>query len=196
VETDAELLARLRRGDEAAFAGLVSRYQRPMLRLARSLVANDAVAEEAVQDTWMGVVRGIDRFQGRSSLRTWLFRILVNRARSAGARERSAAPLPAQPAVDPSSFTPSGQWAEPVVPWPEDADRRLDAAAWLPVLAAALDNLPERQRQVVLLRDVEGLTNKETCGVLGITSGNQRILLHRGRSRLRQIVSAEMGRAG
>jgi RNA polymerase sigma-70 factor (ECF subfamily) len=151
------------------------------------------VAEEAVQDTWMGVVRGIDRFEGRSSFQTWLFRILVNRARSAGARERPAGALDSLPAVDPASFTPSGQWADPVAPWPDDADGRLDAAARLPVLVAALDSLPERQRQVVILRDLEGLTNEETCDVLGISSGNQRILLHRGRSRLRQLLAAQIG---
>jgi RNA polymerase sigma-70 factor (ECF subfamily) len=165
-----------------------------MLRLARSLVPSDAVAEEVVQDTWMGVVRGIDRFEGRSSVRTWIFRILVNRARSAGARERPGGSLESGPAVNPSAFTPSGQWVDPVAPWPEEADSRVDAAAWLPVLAAALHNLPDRQRQVVILRDVEGLSNEETCSVLGISSGNQRILLHRGRARLRQTLAGQMGR--
>ena len=174
---------------------LVERYQQPMLRLARSMVPSQAVAEEAVQDTWMGVVRGIERFEGRSSFKTWLFRILVNRTRSAGSREHSSnAPIEALHGVDPSRFDAQGQWADPVQRWEEDSDGRLDAASWLPVLKAALDDLPPRQRQVVILRDVEGLTNDEVCAVLGISAGNQRILLHRGRARLRQLLGAEMGK--
>ncbi|MGH2851846.1 MAG: RNA polymerase sigma factor [Solirubrobacteraceae bacterium] len=189
---DVELLGRLRNGDEEAFVTLVSRYQQPLLRLARSLVPSQAVAEEAVQDTWMGVVRGIDRFEGRSSFKTWLFRILVNRARSAGSREKSHTPIEAVHAVDPTRFDAQGQWADPLDRWVEDSDDRLDAATWLPILRAALDDLPSRQRQVVMLRDVEGLSNEETCDVLGISGGNQRILLHRGRSRLREILEAGM----
>jgi RNA polymerase sigma-70 factor, ECF subfamily len=191
---DVELLSRLRAGDEEAFVMLVDRYQQPMLRLARSVVPSRAVAEEAVQDTWMGVVRGIHRFEGRSSLKTWLFRILVNRARSAGSQEQSTAPLDALHTVDPGRFDSSGHWADPLERWTDDSDARLDAAVWLPVLAAALDELPPRQRQVVILRDVEGLSSEEACAVLGISAGNQRILLHRGRSRLRGILENEMRR--
>jgi RNA polymerase sigma-70 factor (ECF subfamily) len=194
VETDVELLSRLRAGDEEAFVMLVDAYQQPMLRLARSVVPSRDVAEEAVQDTWMGVVRGIHRFEGRSSLKTWLFRILVNRARSAGSQEQSTAPLDALHAVDPGRFDSSGQWADPLERWTDDSDARLDAAVWLPVLAAALDELPPRQRQVVILRDVEGLSSEEACAVLDISVGNQRILLHRGRSRLRGILENEMRR--
>ena len=194
VETDVELLGRLRRGDEAAFVELVSRYQQPMLRLARSLVPSQAVAEEAVQDTWMGVVRGLDRFEGRASLKTWLFRILANRARSAGEREHRQAPADSR-AVDPSAFDARGQWATPVDAW-DDVEARLDAEAWSGVLKAALDQLPPRQRQVVLLRDVEGLSGDEVCAVLGISAGNQRILLHRGRHHLRDAVGAAAGAAG
>jgi RNA polymerase sigma-70 factor (ECF subfamily) len=193
VETDLELLGRLREGDEEAFVMLVTRYQQPMLRLARSMVASTAIAEEAVQDAWMGVVRGIDRFEGRSSLKTWLFRILANRARSAGAHEPSHTPIEALYAVDPSRFDPNGQWADPLERWPDESDNRLDAAALSPFLKAALDDLPPRQRQVVMLRDIEGLTNEEVCTVLAISSGNQRILLHRGRSRLRGVVETAMG---
>jgi len=189
-----ELLGRLRNGDDEAFVMLVSRYQQPMLRLARSIAPNHAVAEEAVQDTWMGVVRGIERFEGRSSFKTWLFRILVNRARSAGSREHSGPPMEALHTVDPARFDPQGQWADPLERWTEDSDDRLDAAAWLPVLKAALDDLPPRQRQIVLLRDVEGLSHDEACAVLGISVGNQRILLHRGRARLRAILEASMER--
>jgi RNA polymerase sigma-70 factor, ECF subfamily len=191
VETDAELLTRLQSGDEAAFVMLVDRYQRSMLRLARSMVSSQAVAEEAVQDTWMGVVRGIERFEGRSSLKTWLFRILANRARSAGSVERHHTPIEAIHAVDPLRFDAQGQWADPLDRWIEQSEDRLDAAAWEPILRSGLDDLPPRQREVVVLRDIEGLSSGEVCGVLGISNGNQRILLHRGRTRLREILEAE-----
>jgi RNA polymerase sigma-70 factor, ECF subfamily len=189
---DGELLTRLRGGDEEAFVMLVLRYQQPLLRLARSMVPNQAVAEEAVQDTWIGVLRGIHRFEGRSSFKTWLFRILVNRARSAGSQEHPNAPIEALHAVDPARFDAQGQWANPVQKWTDEAEDRLDAARWSPILKSALDRLPARQRQVVLLRDVEGLSNDEARTVLGISSGNQRILLHRGRARLREIIEAEI----
>ena len=192
VEMDDELLSRLQEGDEEAFVTLVARYQQPMLRFARSMVPTQAVAEEVVQDTWMGVVRGIDRFEGRSSLKSWLFRILTNRARSTGAREPSHAPIEVLYTVDPSRFNATGQWADPLDRWTEDSDDRLDAATWSPILKAALDDLPPRQRQVVMLRDLEGLSNQEACAVLDITSGNQRILLHRGRVRLREILEAAL----
>ncbi len=192
VESDVELLDRLRAGDEAAFMTLVGRYQQPMLRLARTLAPSAAVAEETVQDTWMGVVRGIDRFEGRSSFRTWLFRILANRARSAGSREHSDAPLESLRTVPDDRFDSQGQWADPLDRWVEQSEDRLDAAAWVPTLRVALSGLPARQRQVVLLRDVEGLSSEETCAVLQITAGNQRILLHRGRAQLREALEAEM----
>jgi RNA polymerase sigma-70 factor (ECF subfamily) len=195
VETDVELLGRLRSGDEAAFVMLVTRYQQPMLRLARSMVPSQAVAEEAVQDTWMGVVRGIDQFEGRSSFKTWLFRILVNRARSAGSREHLNAPVEALHTVDRARFDTAGQWADPPERWVEESESRLDAATRLPILKSALDDLPPRQREVVMLRDVEGLSNDEVCAVLGIRSGNQRILLHRARSRLRASLEAAMERS-
>lgn len=192
VELEGEdLLRRLRVGDEQAFVMLVERYHMPMLRLARSMVANEAVAEEAVQDTWMGVVRGIERFEGRSSFKTWLFRILVNRVRSARAGEEPRT-VTRSPSVDPSRFDASGQWAEPVTQWDEEVVERVDASAAVPVLRSALDRLPARQRQVVLLRDVEGLSSEEACDVLGLRPGNQRILLHRGRAGLRDMLAGEM----
>ena len=191
---DVELLARLRKGDEQAFVMLVARYQQHLLRLARSFVPSQAVAEEAVQDTWMGVVRGLEGFEGRSSFKTWLFQILVNRAQSAGSRERSNIPLERLPVVDPLRFDAQGHWADPVDRWAEDVEDRLDAVTWLPILKAAIDDLPPGQRQVVLLRDIEGLSSEEACSVLGISAGNQRILLHRGRSRLRGLLEADMER--
>ena len=193
VDTDAELLERLRAGDEGAFVLLVDRYQQPMLRFAHSLVSNRAVAEEAVQDTWMGVVRGLERFEGRSALKTWLFRILANRARSAGASEHRHVPVEPGSAVDSGFFDAAGAWRTPLEPWGDEADARLDAAKLAPFLRSALDGLPERQRQVVLLRDVEGLSSDDVCDVLDISVGNQRLLLHRGRNRLREALMPAMG---
>ena len=193
VETDVELLERLRAGDEGAFVQLVDRYQQPMLRFAQSLVSNRAVAEEAVQDTWMGVVRGLERFEGRSSLKTWLYRILANRARSAGAGEHRHIPVEPGRAVDSGFFDATGAWRAPLEPWIDEVDTRLDAAKLAPFLRAALDDLPERQRQVVLLRDVEGLSSDDVCDVLDISAGNQRLLLHRGRNRLREALLPTMG---
>jgi RNA polymerase sigma-70 factor, ECF subfamily len=193
-EPERELVARLRAGDEQAFITLVSRHHASMVRLAGTFVPPGA-AEEVVQDTWMVVVRGIEHFEGRSSLQTWLMRILVNRARSTGPRERRATPV-ADPegAVDPGRFDASGAWASPPVPWVEQADDRLVAGAVGPALEAALRQLPTRQRRVVAMRDVDGLTSHEVCDVLDITEGNQRVLLHRGRSHLRAALEAELGR--
>lgn len=195
-QTDAELLARLRAGDEQAFVALVRRHHAAMLSLAAGYVPSMAVAEEVVQDTWLGVLRGIGGFEGRSSVRTWLFRILVNRARTAGARERRSVAIgDPGPAVDRSRFDATGHWAAPPERWVEEADDRLDAAKLAGRLRSAIDDLPDRQREVVTLRDVEGLSSEEVCSVLEISEGNQRVLLHRGRSRLRQVLETEFGRA-
>jgi RNA polymerase sigma-70 factor, ECF subfamily len=195
-ETDAELLGRLRAGDERAFVTLVRRHHAVMLRLAAGYVPSMAVAEEVVQDTWLGVLRGIGGFEGRSSVSTWLFRILVNRARTAGARERRSVAIgDAVPAVDQSRFDATGHWAAPPGSWVEEAENRVDAAKLADRLRSAVDELPARQREVVLLRDVEGLSSEEVCGVLEISEGNQRVLLHRARSRLRQVLETEFGRA-
>jgi RNA polymerase sigma-70 factor (ECF subfamily) len=192
---DAELVVRLRSGDEEAFRFVVERYHASLLRLAQTMVPTRAVAEEVVQDTWLGLVRGIGRFEGRSSLRTWLFHVLVNRARSTGAYERRpAAGLTAGPSVDPSRFGPQGNWADPPVPWPDEVDDRLVAAELARKIRPWIDQLPDMQRQVVLLRDVEGLSAEEVCDLLGLTDANQRVLLHRGRSRLRGMLEQEMGK--
>lgn len=197
MEPDVELVARLRAGDEQAFVSLVDRYHATMVALAMNFVPGRAVAEEVVQDTWLGVVRGIARFEGRSSLKTWLFRILVNRARTAGRHERRA-PQP-EPglwsAVDPSRFRPDGTWSDPPAEWMDDVHDRLAAQQAVERLRSMLARLPETQRQVVVLRDVEGLSGDEVCQVLDITDANQRVLLHRGRSRLRAMLEAEMGKA-
>lgn len=191
---DAGLLEGLRSGDEEAFRLLVSRYHASLLRLAQTMVPSRAVAEEVVQDTWLGLLRGLDGFEGRSSLRTWLFHILVNRARTTGARERRPV-ASAGPAVDPGRFGPDGEWADPPVPWPEEVDDRLVAAQLAARIRPRLDELPDMQRQVVTLRDIEGLGADEVCDLLGLTEGNQRVLLHRGRSRLRGMLELEMGKA-
>ena len=194
MEADASLLRRLRGGDEQAFADLVARHNSSMLRLALSFVPSRAVAEEVVQDTWLAMLRGLDRFEERSSLRTWLFTILVNRARTTGVREARSVPVAdAGPAVDASRFGPSGAWAVPPEHWIEEAENRIVAAKLAGLLRVAMDQLPARQREVVLLRDVEGLTSAEVCEVLTISEANQRVLLHRGRSKLRQALEPELG---
>jgi|CZKG01.1.fsa_nt_gi RNA polymerase sigma-70 factor (ECF subfamily) len=194
LDEDGELLARLRAGDEQAFVLLVARHHGSMLRLARSFVSSSAIAEEVVQDTWVGVLRGIDSFAGRSSLRTWLLRILVNRARSTGVREhRSVAIGDAGPVVDQSRFDASGAWMAPPEHWVEDTDDRLLAEGLAERIHSTLQELPARQREVVMLRDVDGLSGQEVCEVLSISEANQRVLLHRGRSRLRQALEDDLG---
>jgi RNA polymerase sigma-70 factor, ECF subfamily len=195
-DAEAGLLAALRAGDEQAFITLVRRHHSAMLRLALGYVPSVAIAEEVVQDTWLAVLRGLGGFEGRSTLRTWLLRILVNRARTAGVRERRTVAVPdPEPAVDPSRFDATGTWSSPPERWAEEAHDRLRAAQIAARLRSAMGELPARQREVVTLRDVEGLTSNEVCSVLDISEANQRVLLHRGRSRLRQVVESEFGRA-
>jgi len=195
-EEDLRLLERLQAGEEAAFVTLVARHHDPMLRLARTFVRSTAVAEEVVQDTWLGVLRGIDRFEGRSSLRTWLLAILVNRARSAGTREARTVPLQeSEPAVDHGRFDATGAWSVPPEHWTERVENRVGAAALGDALRAALVAMPARQRAVVMLRDVDELGSDEVCDVLELTPEHQRVLLHRGRSRLRQALEDTIGGA-
>jgi RNA polymerase sigma-70 factor, ECF subfamily len=194
VPAERELLDRLRDGDEEAFVELVDRYHTPMVRLAMTFVPSRAVAEEVAQDAWLGVLRGIERFEERAALKTWLFRILVNRARTTGARERRSVPVAeAEPAVDPARFGAGGAWASPPSPWPEDVDERLSAEQMGAKIRAAVAQLPARSRQVVLLRDIEGLASSEVCELLGISEANQRVLLHRGRERVRESLEPELG---
>ena len=194
MDDDAELVARLRAGDEAAFVTLFDRYQPPLLRLASTFVPNRATAEEVVQDTWLGVVRGIGGFEGRSSLKTWLFRILINRARSTGVRERRHLSVDPEwtAAVPPERFGPDGHWSDPPVPWTDDAEERIVARQMAERVTAHLAELPEAQRQVVVLRDFECLPAPEVCHLLGITEANQRVLLHRGRSRIRSLLESDL----
>jgi RNA polymerase sigma-70 factor (ECF subfamily) len=193
IDADAELLARLRAGDEGAFMELVDRYGPLMLRIALSHVPSRAVAEEVVQEAWLGVLQGLGRFEGRSSLKTWILRILTNRARTRGERERRSVPFSSfetadEPSVDPDRFLPPdhplypGGWSVPPRAWPED---RLLAKETLAQVRDSIAKLPPRQQEVIILRDVEGWDPEEVSGALEISDGNQRVLLHRARSKVR-----------
>ena len=174
---------------------LIDRYGATMLRVAQMYVRDRASAEEVVQETWLAVLNGIDRFEERSSLKTWLFRILTNRAKTRGQRDGRMIPFSAlagasdepDPSVDPDRFfgpdsSHPGAWAAPPVAWPQE---KLLESETLGVIEMAIDKLPEAQRDVILLRDVDGWTPMEVSDALGITDGNQRVLLHRARSRVR-----------
>jgi RNA polymerase sigma-70 factor (ECF subfamily) len=186
------LVQALRHGDERAFAAVVRRHHAAMVRVARLYVADRTAAEEVVQDTWAVVFASVDRFEERSSLKTWIYRILVNRARTRGEREHRTMPFCALerddgPAVDPSLFR-DGAWATPPRPW-TDPERRLLNLEVREALRTALAQLPERQRAVVTLRDVEGLDAEEVAQLLGVSDGAQRVLLHRGRTKLRAALA-------
>jgi RNA polymerase sigma-70 factor (ECF subfamily) len=191
VSDDGELVARLRAGEEDAFAALVRMYQGRLLRLAGTVVSSRTVAEEVVQDTWLAVVRGVDRFEGRSSFKTWLFHILLNRARTTAGREYRSGVL-VEGDVD-DRFDGSGAWAVPPVPWSDRVDDQMVAERLAQRVQEILPTLPEGQREVVVLRDIEGLGATEVAELLGLTDGNQRVLLHRGRARIRERLDAEMG---
>ena len=204
---DASLVAALRSGDEAAFARLVQQYQGPLLRLARLYVGDSAAAEDVVQETWLGLLRGLDRFEGRASLKTWLFHILVNRARTRAVRDGRTRPLSAivhletdtvEPAVDPARFRPAedqwpGHWLLP--PSSDDLpEQRLLAHELRQRVRAAVAALPPAQREVVTLRDIEGWTSDEVCQLLELSDANQRVLLHRGRSKVRNALETYLAR--
>jgi RNA polymerase sigma-70 factor (ECF subfamily) len=189
VADDDALVSGLRAGDEAAFVTLVRQYQPAMLRLAEATVGSRAVAQEVTQDTWLAVMRGVDRFEGRSSLKTWLFRILLNRARSALDREQRAG---RPDDIDDERFDANGAWATPPEPWADRVDDQLIATQLAERVHSFLRELPDAQRQVVVLRDVEGLPPAEVAELLGVTDGNQRVLLHRGRARLRHLLASEV----
>lgn len=188
------LVARLRTGDEAAFAALVREYHPRLVRLAESVVGSRAVADEVAQDTWLAVVRGVDRFEGRSSFKTWLFHILLNRARTAAGKERRVDPLPADDVPGADRFDATGVWSSPPVRWSDEVDDRLTAEQLAGRLRPLITALPEAQRQVLILRDVEGLPAADVAALVGVTDGNQRVLLHRARARLREQLEAELGR--
>lgn len=199
--TDQDVLESLRAGDEATFAHLVREWSPAMLRLARQFVSTRQSAEDCVQDAWVGMLKGLDRFEGRASLRTWTFTILVNRAKSKGVREsrtvvdlRVAEDGSDRPTVDPDRFRGPddqypGGWTPDGVPQPwHQPEKRAIAQETLRLVEQALEHLPARQRIVVTLRDVQGFDADEVCELLDLSPGNQRILLHRGRSALRGVL--------
>lgn len=189
---DAELAERLRGGDQKAFETLACRYHTTMIGLAAAYVPIGA-AEQVVRDSWMGMLRGLDRLGGRVSLKTWLFGILIDRARIASQRERRSIPV-ASAALGPARFAADGSWVRPPLPWPGDVDQRLRAPAAQQGIRAAIEALPPGPRSAVLLRDVEGMSSSEVCEVLGISQTSQRVLLHRGRSLIREALEQQAGR--
>ena len=203
---DQALVAALCRGDADAFATLVDRHSPAMIRVAMAYVPTRAAAEEAVQETWIAVMRGIDGFEGRASLKTWIFRILTNVAMRSGARERRSMPFSAlaeaedtgEPSVDPDRFLPAdhelfpGHWTIMPARWPTPEEGLL-AGETREVITAAIAELPAAQRTVIALRDVEGWSSEEVCEALEISAGNQRILLHRARSRVRNAIESYYG---
>ncbi|MDX6678832.1 MAG: hypothetical protein QOE31_2884 [Solirubrobacteraceae bacterium] len=196
---DAALVTALRARDEQAFGGLVRRHHAMLVRLARASVASEGVAEEVAQETWLAVIQGIDGFEGRSSLKTWICAILVNRARSRGAREHRIVPMSSLVGViDPDRFVADGQrwaglWSSAPVPWAAGPAERLLAQETRCAVSRAIDVLPRQQRTVVSLRDIEGWSAAEVCGLLEISEANQRVLLHRGRSKVRQSLEVYLG---
>lgn len=192
---DAGLVEGLRRGDEAAFAALIRMYGAGMLRVAEMYVASRAVAEEVVQDAWLGVLRGIDRFEGRSSLKTWLFRIVANTAKTRGIREARSVPFSSFEGEGDATVASDrflgdqhrfpGHWAVPPASWAGLPESRLLARETLGVILREIERLPSAQRAVLTLRDIEGLSTDEVCNALDLTETNGRVLLHRARAKVR-----------
>ena len=202
-EEEAGLLERLRAGDERAFESLVERHYGSMLSIAQTYVKSRAVAEEVVQDAWIGVIKGLDRFEGRSSLKTWIISIVVNVAKTRGAREArtvpfaSLAPEGEEPAVEPERFRgaddpfPGHWWAYPGN-WSDRPDEALSGRETLGVVTRAIAELPPSQRIVITMRDIAGCSAEEVCSTLDLTVGNQRVLLHRARSRVRAALERHL----
>lgn len=197
--TDEEIVRRLRDGDETTFTMLVERYQRPMVRVARGYVSDEATAEEIAQEAWLAVLNGLQNFQGRGSLKSWIFSIVCNKAKTRGVRDARSTAFSAlatqeaasqDPAVPPDRFQgPDGRypdhWAHPPAGWGENPEQRLLQKETLAVLHAAIETLPTAQRTVITLRDLAGQNSESVCNVLGITETNMRVLLHRARSKVR-----------
>jgi RNA polymerase sigma-70 factor, ECF subfamily len=190
VDADLALLERLRAGDEAAFEALVARHDGILRRVARTYVRTDAAAADVVQETWLGVIRGLGDFEGRSSLRTWIFSILVNRARTRAVRDARDLPFSQLeeengPVVEPASFAAEGNWASAPVRLDSDPEKSLLSAELRAQLLRAVDRLAPAQRAVITLRDLVGLPAGEVCDLLNLSEVNQRVLLHRARTRVR-----------
>ena len=192
---EAALIDALRGGDERAFARLIDAHHSAMLRIVRLYVRDRSVAEEVVQETWLGVLEGIDRFEGRSSLKTWIYRILTNRAKSRAQREHRQLPFSTlpddEPEVNETRFHPIDdpkypqQWAVPPRTWPHE---QILARETVQQLRDAIEHLPPAQQVIIGLRDIDGWSAEEVCNALEITPGSQRVLLHRARSRLRSAL--------
>jgi RNA polymerase sigma-70 factor (ECF subfamily) len=195
------LVEGLRAGDEAAFAAVMRMYGKGMLRVAEMYVSSRAVAEDVVQEAWVGVLRGIGRFEGRSSLKTWLYRIVANTAKTRGVRESRSVPFSSlgddgdEGTVDADRFLGSGErfpghWAVPPQAWAPEG--RLLADETLEVVERAIEKLPPAQRAVITMRDVQGFTSEEVCNALDLTETNQRVLLHRARAKVRSALEEYM----
>ncbi len=204
---DAALICQLRAGDESAFTNLVNQYHGALIRLALAHVTDRSVAEEVVQEVWMAVLEGLDRFEGRSSLKTWIFSILTNKAKTRGVRERRSVPVSAlttdgeedgEAVVEASRFRTEGHWKDYWTEYPQSWDegtpeRHLLEKEGAGLLEQAIAALPARLKQVLIMRDVEGLDSKEVCALLSISEANQRVLLHRARGKVRQALEAYLG---
>lgn len=206
VDDEAAMIAALRDGDEAVFARVVDQHTPSMLRVARGYVPSHEIAEEVVQETWIALVKGIDQFEGRSSLRTWLFTVMINIAKTRGVRERRDADAAISAytggTVDPARFRDNddpypGHWKPDQVPgpFPDTPEGSVLGDELVAVARKELDKLPERQRIVVVLRDLLGMDSGEVCDLLEISVANQRVLLHRGRAAVRQVLETYLGEA-
>jgi RNA polymerase sigma-70 factor (ECF subfamily) len=199
VPSDPDLIERLRARDEATFMELVDRLSPSMRRVARMFVSTDAVADECVQEAWLGVLQGIDGFQGRSSLRTWIFRILVNIAKTRGQREGRSVPFATlagddldRPTWDPSAFDAPGAWTSLPFDWRGLPEDRVEGQETLAVIGEAIEMLPPMQAEVIRLRDVLGWSSEEVRNALDLTDTNQRVLLHRARAKVRAAVEEHL----
>ena len=201
---DAATLAALRAGDEAAFTMLVERYHNSMVRLATAYVPSHAVAEEVAQEAWLGVLNGLQRFEGRSSLKTWIFRILTNIAKTKGVRENRSIAFSSvfddaggdEPSVDADRFASEGHWLLAPSGWGDSPEDKLETAECQALITETIETLPVNQREVIRLRDVLGFTSEEVCNALEVSETNQRVLLHRARSRVRKALEQYFDSAG
>lgn len=190
--TDEELLARFLGGDKAAFREIVTRYHVTLVRIASYYVGSTATAEDVAQETWIAVLKGGEKFEGRSTFKTWLLRICVNRAKKTGVREhRTISVDPIEP-VSASRFDAGGAWKEAPQPFTELLEGRLDNDVVVQAVRRAITELPSTQQSVVTLRDVEGLSTVEICELLELSSANVRVLLHRGRARVREVLESTL----
>ena len=205
ITDEPQLISALRAGDDSAFMQLVDAYHAKMVRLARSFVGDAMVAEEVAQEAWLGVLRGVQRFEGRSSLQTWIFTILTNCARTHARREQRTLPFSDvfaleeddEPTVDPGRFQQEGRWRghwhDGPSSWREIPENRILAQETLDLVRTAIDALPPNQRTVILLRDVDGVEAADVCNILQISESNQRVLLHRARAKVQAALARYLG---